>query len=38
MTKFGRGLNRELVAAVNTGELTEPLTKASVQDLVRRRD
>jgi hypothetical protein len=37
VTKFGRGLNREIVAAVNTGELLEPLSTASVLDLVNRR-
>ena len=36
MAKYGRGLNRELVAAVNSGELAEPLTSADVQDFVRR--
>ena len=37
MTKYVRGLNREIVAAVNTGELTEPLTIVSVQALVHHR-
>lgn len=37
MAKYGRGLNRELVGAVNSGELTEPLTTASVQRLVELR-
>ena len=38
MAKYGRGLNREIVAAVNTGELTEPITVESVRRLVRIRD
>ena len=34
MAKYGRGLNREIVGAVNSGELAEPLTRATVQELV----
>ena len=37
MTKYGRGLNREIVAAVNRGELSEPLTTASVRELAALR-
>ncbi len=37
MAKFGRGVNREVVAAVNTGELREPLTVHSVRYLVAKR-
>ena len=37
MAKFGRGLNREIVAAVNRGELNEPLTTASVRRLAAQR-
>lgn len=32
MTKFGRGLNREIVGAVNRGELNEPLTTQAVRE------
>lgn len=37
MTKFGRGLNREVVAAVNRGEIEEPFSVQAVRDLVARR-
>lgn len=37
MAKFGRGLNREIVAAVNIGDLREPLTTASVRQFVHDR-
>lgn len=37
MAKFGRGLNREIVAAVNRGELREPLTVNSVRRLAELR-
>lgn len=37
MTKFGRGLNREIVAAVNSGELPEPLSIESVRSFVASR-
>lgn len=37
MAKFGRGLNREIVAAVNRGELSEPLTVSTIREFVRRR-
>ena len=37
MAKYGRGLNREVVAAVNRGELSEPLTTASVRHLAALR-
>lgn len=37
MAKFGRGLNREILAAVNRGELLEPLSVQSVKELVSRR-
>ena len=37
MAKYGRGLNREIVAAVNRGELSEPLTTASVRQLAALR-
>ena len=37
MAKYGRGLNREIVAAVNRGELSEPLTTTSVRQLAALR-
>ncbi len=37
MAKYGRGLNREIVAAVNRGDLTEPLSIASVRQLAALR-
>lgn len=37
MPKYGRGLNREIVAAVNAGELREPLTVRSVHTLAASR-
>lgn len=37
MAKYGRGLNREIVAAVNRGELAEPLTADSVRRLAAER-
>lgn len=37
MAKYERGLNREIVAAVNRGGLNEPLTVATVREFVMRR-
>lgn len=37
LTKFGRGLNREIVGAVNRGELREPLTIAAVREFALAR-
>lgn len=37
MSKFGRGLNREIVGAVNRGELAEPLTTAAVLEFALTR-
>ena len=37
MPKYARGLNREVVAAINRGELSEPLTVASVRRLATMR-
>ena len=34
MAKFGRGLNREVVAAVNQGFLAEPLTTKSIRAFI----
>ena len=36
MAKYGRGLNRELVAAVNNGIVTEPFTVADVRKVIRQ--
>ncbi len=33
MAKYGRGLNREIGAAVNLSELSKPLTTASLRQL-----
>ena len=37
MTKYGRGLNREIVAAVNKGEISEPFSIKDVKKLVKRK-
>lgn len=37
LSKFGRGFNREIVGAVNRGELREPLTTATVLEFALRR-
>ncbi len=37
MAKYGRGLNRELVSAVNRGKISEPFTVKDVRKLIRRR-
>ena len=37
VSKFGRGLNREIVGAVNRGELTEPLTTQAVREFALKR-
>ena len=34
MPKYGRGLNREVVAAVNRGSITEPFTVREVRRLI----
>jgi len=36
LSKFGRGLNREIVGAVNRGELAEPLTIEVVREFALR--
>jgi len=36
VAKYGRGINRELVAAVNSGIVTEPFTIANVQKVIRQ--
>jgi hypothetical protein len=35
MAKYGRGLNREVVAAVNNGSIREPFTVEDVRHLIR---
>ena len=37
MTKYGRGLNRELVAAVNSGIVSEPFTVSDVRRVIREK-
>lgn len=37
MSKHGRGLNREIVGAVNAGELHEPFSTRDVRDLCESR-
>jgi len=35
MAKYGRGLNREIVAAVNAGIIAEPFSTKDIRNLVR---
>ena len=37
MPKYGRGLNREVVAAVNEGFISEPFSVREVRSLVKRK-
>ena len=37
MPKYGRGLNREVVAAVNRGSITEPFTVGEVRQLIKEK-
>lgn len=37
MSTHGRGLNREIVAAVNRGEISEPFNLAKVRDYVSEK-
>ena len=37
MPKYGRGLNREIVEAVNRGEMSEPFGIRDVKEFARRR-
>jgi hypothetical protein len=37
MPKYGRGLNRELVAAVNTGLVSEPFSVKDVRKLIKTK-
>jgi len=37
MTKFGKGLNREVVAEVNTGKIKEPFSIADVKKMIQRK-
>ena len=38
MPKYGRGLNREIVSAVNSGIIREPFTVKDVKRLIRSKD
>jgi hypothetical protein len=35
MPKYGRGLNREIVAAVNSGLITEPFSTRDIRKLIK---
>ncbi|MEW6616778.1 MAG: hypothetical protein AB1401_15095 [Thermodesulfobacteriota bacterium] len=35
MAKYGRGLNREIVAAVNAGLITEPFSIKDIRELIK---
>jgi hypothetical protein len=35
MAKYGRGLNREVVAAVNAGLITEPFSTKDIRKLIK---
>jgi len=35
MAKYGRGLNREIVAAVNGGLITEPFSTKDIRNLIK---
>jgi hypothetical protein len=37
MAKFGRGLNREVVAEVNSGTIKEPFSVADVKKMIQRK-
>ena len=37
MTKFGRGLNREVVAEVNSGTIKEPFSITDVKNMIQRK-
>ncbi len=37
MPKYGRGLNREVVAAVNEGSISEPFSVREVRALIMRK-
>lgn len=37
MAKYGRGLNREIVAAVNAGLITEPFSTEDIRKLIKIR-
>lgn len=37
MAKFGRGLNREVVAEVNSGRIKEPFGVADVRKMIQRK-
>jgi hypothetical protein len=37
MPKYGRGLNREVVAAVNRGSITEPFSVREVRRMIKKK-
>ena len=37
MAKYGRGLNREIVAAVNAGLITEPFSTNDIRNLIKEK-
>ena len=38
MPKYGRGLNREIVAAVNSGMIQEPFSIKDVRKLIKAKN
>jgi hypothetical protein len=38
MAKYGRGLNREIVAAVNAGLITEPFSTKDIRKLIKQKN
>jgi hypothetical protein len=38
MAKYGRGLNREVVAAVNAGLITEPFSTKDIRKLIQIKE
>ena len=38
MAKYGRGLNREIVSAVNTGLITEPFSTKDIRKLIKVKE
>ena len=38
MSKYGEGLAKEIVKAVNNGEIQEPLTRKKVKELCKKKD
>jgi len=38
MAKYGRGLNREIVAAVNEGTISEPFSTSDIRKLIKLKN